>query len=322
MYIIKLFFYCIGYYFPIKGFVILCYHSIGDNFSIINLPTTAFQTQMQWLYNRQIRFLSPKEFRTCIQESRLPGEPSVMITFDDGYKDNLENAFPILQRLDLPAVIFLTTDYIGGRAQWISKKIFNRLPCDIGEHPERLGRGELNAIRSSDFVKKNVFYLTCMSDPELIKYLVEFKNVSTQPMLTWEDILYMKDKGVCFGSHTCSHPFLPELSETEIVSEITISKALIENRIGRKVEFFCYPYSILSDRVKQFLPDAGYKAGFVVDQTVCTNLDDPFAVHRVSVSRDMPDWEFRFIFSQGYVWYSNLRDLVKKRLGNFVSLNG
>lgn len=105
---------------------ILMYHKIRDlskdNPKFLTwVSPTQFKNQMEWLYQNKYTTIS---FDTLIEDMEIPSK-SIIITFDDGFKDNYTNAFPILKKYGFTATIFLTTDYIGRTNEWDKK--FNEL---------------------------------------------------------------------------------------------------------------------------------------------------------------------------------------------------
>ena len=91
------------------GVRILCYHRVFDEKKdYLNVPSANFQAQMEWLKREGYHTISLAEFFEGKGDSK-----SIMITFDDGYRDNYENAFPILKNLGFKAAIFCIADRIG-----------------------------------------------------------------------------------------------------------------------------------------------------------------------------------------------------------------
>ncbi len=84
---------------------ILTYHSVGDRPHPMNVTPENFEAQMRWLAG---------SFRVISVADALAGVKGVAITFDDGYRDNLVNAAPVLRRLDIPATVFVVTQRMGG----------------------------------------------------------------------------------------------------------------------------------------------------------------------------------------------------------------
>src|SRR5579872_3996890 len=109
---------------------ILAYHRIWDirdedgfpfDIELVSACIGEFQWQMEYVR----RNFDPITFATLLKildgEQSAPPKP-IIITFDDGFEDNFQNAFPILSALDVPATIFLSTGYIGGeRTFWYDR---------------------------------------------------------------------------------------------------------------------------------------------------------------------------------------------------------
>jgi peptidoglycan/xylan/chitin deacetylase (PgdA/CDA1 family) len=103
-----------------RGTAILMYHAIGrrrERPSRYVLPGSRFKRQLAWLKLRRYNVISLDEFVRTRIEHRLPPPRSVVLTFDDGYADNVELALPALERYGFPATVFLVSA-AGGRASW------------------------------------------------------------------------------------------------------------------------------------------------------------------------------------------------------------
>lgn len=180
----------------------------------------------------------------------------VAITFDDGFKDNYENAYPILKKYDVPATIFLTTGYIeDGTAPWFIKirYIFMKTPKTYFELS--LGNKTISLpmrTREEKFLASDraMAYLKGLPNEERISLLKrlceelgvnEFRELNNL-MLTWEQIKEMSANGISFGAHTVNHPVLSRVPLNIAEREIFESKRTIEEKIGRPVTTFAYPF--------------------------------------------------------------------------------
>ena len=95
-----------------EGGVILVYHSIADNQLFFTVSPAMFEQQMAWLKSAGFNVVSLNRLMELRANGHIPAK-TVAITFDDGYKDNLTNAFPVLKKYGFPATIFVTTSDLG-----------------------------------------------------------------------------------------------------------------------------------------------------------------------------------------------------------------
>lgn len=84
----------------------------------------------------------------------------------------------------------------------------------------------------------------------------------TYPLLTAEEILEMRERGISFHSHTRSHPRLPTLDDERLAEELAGSRAALRRLLGEEIEYFAYPFGQLDDRVEAAVRAAGYRAAF------------------------------------------------------------
>ncbi|MGC8653085.1 MAG: polysaccharide deacetylase family protein [Candidatus Kryptoniota bacterium] len=101
----------------------------------------------------------------------------------------------------------------------------------------------------------------------------------------WQ-ISQMAEYGIQFGSHGLSHRRLTVLNDSELYDEIAVSKQVIEKRVGRYINTFCYPYGDVDERVKKFVRDAGYEYGVATDTGPLAIHEDKYHVRRIAVFPD------------------------------------
>src|SRR5579884_3407378 len=93
---------------------VLTYHRINVGDAVFpGLDVDIFRAQMRWLSQR-CQLLRPQELASALRQGRST-KPRVLVTFDDGYRDFHDVAFPILSELRIPALVFLATSFIGSR---------------------------------------------------------------------------------------------------------------------------------------------------------------------------------------------------------------
>lgn len=225
------------YYLLRPGIRMLMYHRVDrlPAYDQLTVSPERFAEQIGYLASRY-RMLSLDQ---AVAELSGAGRvrPGVVVTFDDGYRDNLVHALPVLRRHRVPATIFVTTRF-----------------CDQDLNHPRYGAG------------------------------------SRHLHLTWEEVRELaSEPGITVGSHTVTHPFLSRLDAQAATREIAGSRELIAERLGRAVDFFCYPSGEFTVREEQLVAAAGYRAAVSVAPGVNRTGTPRFALRRTEVTdRDGP----------------------------------
>jgi peptidoglycan/xylan/chitin deacetylase (PgdA/CDA1 family) len=194
------------------------------------------------------------------------------ITFDDGYKDNYINAYPILKGYGVPATIYVVTKYINAKEllPW------DRLKYLIANIPERNISvptfGQPLDLSSFERKRKAFYrlndYLRWSSKEthdEVMGYLEgllpdkSFRQMHhRESILSWDEIAEMSKEGISFGSHTRTHPRLSTLQMEDVVKEVYGSKKEMEEAMGRKITSFAYPGGDHNKQIRQIVQSAGY----------------------------------------------------------------
>lgn len=114
------------------------------------------------------------------------------------------------------------------------------------------------------------------------KWCIEQGDV-TEPMMTVEQIREARKIGMEFGSHTITHPNLPECEDEHASAEIGASKKQIESMVGFPIDWFSYPYGYYGDRDRRLVEESGYLAGLSTRRIGNTERTDRFALGRLNV---------------------------------------
>lgn len=219
--------------------------------SFLEITPEFLENIILYYKNLNYNFLSLSEFYKLNKSSELPTK-FVIFTFDDGYKDNLNYAFPILSKHNIPFTIYITTDFADQKAKlwWyaLETKLLDSesLSFSFLNNDYFFEYKTINE-RNNTFEKIHQIIKTT-SDNNIDNLLSSIfsKKELTQPLenvLNWEDIIFLaKQQNVSIGAHTLSHRPLISLSKKESYREIKNSIDLIENKINKPVEHFALPY--------------------------------------------------------------------------------
>jgi len=278
---------------------ILQYHRVNNehDFLMDSVPIKVFARQMEML-RKFFNVLPLEELVERAGKSDIPAR-AIAITFDDGYRDNYQNAFPILKRLNLPATIFVTTGAIDSDAPLWHDTLFNafwrtqRKAISINgtEYPLNTVTEKRYAVdalrqylRSYPLENRNTLIHKITAQLE-----VPVQFCSNELYLSWDQIREMSHANITFGAHTVTHPILTQLSAREMTDEITISKTTLERQLGCPVRLFAYPNGGRGDfdeGVKRVLKEADFLCAVTIlwgTNNLCT---DPFELRRQSL------WDF------------------------------
>ena len=247
--------------------VILMYHRVVDietspYHGIVSVGH--FKEQMAYL-SRKTSPISLTNLRKAVQNNTIPSR-GVAVTFDDGYADNYQYAYPILEQFQLPATFFLTTGYIGrGREFWWDE--LERLLV----LPERLSkdisvmfggqRFQLDFARFEPeqriFLLRAVHGLLKICRPEIRESILTGlrKEIGVPEdgrdkyrAMTSDEIRQLSQSNLVeFGAHTITHPMLSVLSRAEQLSEIEGSIQVVGQLTGKPVSSFAYPFGTSQD---------------------------------------------------------------------------
>ncbi len=265
---------------------VLAYHRIADpngpGFDTfkpnVSATPAAFAAQMDFM-RRRFNIVSAGQVVAWLQgQQSLPARPA-LITFDDGYRDNLDHALPVLQQRNLPAVIFLATDYIGKSTPFFWDLIaycFYHTSQNEADLP-LAGRQTWYDEKSRTAVMSNwLAGLKRLPDEKkwtAVRQLPQALGLSVAGdafaglHLTWDQVRTMVATGIEMGAHTESHPILTRVSLEQARLEVTGSKARIEAEIERPVTAFAYPNGQPTDfspALQAMLQQVGIEAAFTL----------------------------------------------------------
>lgn len=293
-----------------RNLQILIYHRVndeGDRF-FPGIPTGVFAQQMEYLAS-QWNVLPLEEALERVKQRDVP-DNAIVVTFDDGYRDNFLGAFPILKRLSLPATIFLATGAIGTGVTLWHDRVFSafretHVPVLTGM-PSKRDQHDLQTIEqklaAQDKILRFIWSMGEHDRTRWIDQLVQQLQVSSHQdasrvMLTWDEIRLMHGQGVSFGAHTVTHPILSQLPLHRAVEELQQSKATIERELQTPVRTFAYPIGRREDYnedTQRLVRKAGYTCALTTVPGTNTDRADPYELRRATPwDEDIASFAFR-----------------------------
>lgn len=299
--------------------LVLGYHRVVENFELsarntmasMLISTQTLEQQLDWI-GKRYRFVSMDELaQHGVDQRNGNGKPIATVTFDDGYRDVYEHAFPLLQRKGIPFAVYVVTDLVGTdrlqlhdelfmllasvlrRDPGIRKEIWEAVAEDFtGGESVRVARLLLRVDGSGTPYKATRLMLHGLSAAEIRRAMdVLHREISLdkhqfEPFLSmdWDMLGSLVKGGVTVGSHTRSHVLLATASDSVIKEELEGSRRCLEQELGVPIRHFAYPDGSYKAETLPAVEAAGYV-------TACTASGQKIgALSRLALPRRML-WE-------------------------------
>ncbi len=256
---------------------VLTYHRVGEAAQdptlysgLVSATPAVFEGQMRYLA-AQYTVLSLPEVLECRRSGRELPPGAVLITFDDGYADMAEHAWPILRRRGLPAVLFVPTAFPDHpeRAFWWDRlhaaiECARRAPpleTPIGSLPLVTARQRRRAFRRLKQLVKSLPHARAMALVDA--WCRELGAPSSRnPVLGWEALRQLSREGLAICAHTRSHPLLDRISADEAHAEVAGSLADLRRELGEALPSFAYPDGHVAPGAVRALEAEGVELAF------------------------------------------------------------
>lgn len=218
------------------------------------------------------------------------GRRFVSFTFDDGYRDNLEHAYPLFKRRSLPLTLFVPTDYPDGRGElwWLVLEKIVRRANEI----ELCRNGELWQLPTATLAEKERAFeeiywwlrgldeATQRSVARVLadRYEIDIGAMTRDLIMSWDEIRGLAaDPLVTIGAHTKGHYAIAKLSPEKAREELEGSADRLEDELGMRPAHFSFPYGdVSSARPRDFA--IARELGF--ETAVTTRKGVLFPAHR------------------------------------------
>ena len=232
---------------------------------------------------------------------------SVLVTFDDGFRNNLTYAAPVLERLGIPALIHVTSGHIGQSGLLWTQELDERiiswrhatLPMPDGKADVALSGETGERWQVADRVRNICKRLASEDRLEYLDRLRQEPLATSEPwqqelysFLSWDEVRDLHGRGLSIGSHSANHPILTTLSPSALVSELGESKSRIETELGSPCPWLAYPNGgpgDFSPEVIAAADQAGYKVAFTLMDRINSRSPDPLAIDRICIPGELSE---------------------------------
>lgn len=289
---------------------ILCYHRIvadiaraeqGTEIGMVTSVET-FRRQME-IVREHYEVLSLDEAAAALRGERTTSRTAAVITFDDGYRDFYDLAWPVLRELGQPATVFLPTAFIGSgqlldhdrfylyvmKAR--SRGLSLRVPLvKAGLSAEKVAAlcAEVNPLR----VYSQLCYLPFALRERSLRCLDDFVGDQQEEvpngfsLLDWDMAREMASAGISFGAHTDNHVVLTHEELQTVEREILRSKQALEERLGEPALYFAYPTGRYNAAVRDAVARAGFEVAVTTERRINRRGDDLLALGRICLCEE------------------------------------
>ena len=234
-------------------------------------------------------------------------ERAVVVTFDDGFRNVLTTAAPVLQRLNIPATLFVTTDFVfEGKMLW-PDRLLSALALTGEARVEVEWANESHVFELGDDTRRieasRALLALCKSLPQaerlaLLERVIDRLGVEESRLRgAWDDqrpldpseLKKLPEAGIEVGSHTCSHPIVSRLEPREVKRELEESKRRIEAAVGRPCLDFAYPNGAPGDfnpQTHREVMEAGYRSAVTTIKRRVGRADRCFEIPRCTLTHN------------------------------------
>jgi peptidoglycan/xylan/chitin deacetylase (PgdA/CDA1 family) len=232
-----------------------------------------FEKCIRWLFENDYVFISSIQLVEIIQGRLAAPRGAVWISFDDGWKENIDNVVPVITKYDIPATFFISTEPVENSGLfWFSliKRFSSFFPGEYKDNAKKIW-----------MIKEN-------KRKEIVEDLVRkvSQSVNRQAMTIREVQELSRLPQVTIGSHTVHHVITYNCTPDEFEGEIMESKRILENWINKSVSHFSYPKGCFDGREYEILKNNGFVLAVTNEPRLISIDDDPYLIPRSCIMDD------------------------------------
>jgi peptidoglycan/xylan/chitin deacetylase (PgdA/CDA1 family) len=291
------------------GCVVLHYHRVGVHTDVFpHLDVANFRGQMAWLATN-CRLIAPEDFRERARSGEsTSNRPDVLVTFDDGYRDYFDHAYPILRQYGIRAMNFLCTRFVDDPSLlgWWDRLYLAvrstskpRVALPWAAEPFGLGgAGKTTFLAAAkDYIKRQPELEKEATTTEILRALdVDATSLGApRQTMTWDEVR-AAGEFTSYGGHTHNHVIVSRLDARPLEHEIRTCRDRIASETGTPVEMFAYPNGRaidFTDEAKVLLSRNGFQTAFTTIDGINGADTDWLAAHRIAGGSSVEDLAWR-----------------------------
>jgi peptidoglycan/xylan/chitin deacetylase (PgdA/CDA1 family) len=283
------------------------------------------------LIGKYYNFISMEEAVQMLSGAVPFREHCIVVTFDDGYRNNLTHAWPVLSKYNVPAIVFVSVGHVEQRkCFW-----FDRLDyavqqyvaaggkyCELGGERIKLDITNRTTLQAS--IKSVIFKIKELSGSDAEAMSVAEKTISELEaasgksltdiidedswcgVISWDGLREASKKGMSIGSHTVDHARVGLLGEEAARWQLNESKRMIEEKLHQSCDYFCYPNGSYTQETLHLVREAGYKAALTTREGGNQPGEDLYQLKRVHIPQGRTPQEALAVASGFSIKLSNL----------------
>lgn len=226
-----------------------------------------FNKSINWLNRNNFKFISTQELIDYLKGEHCIPRGSIWLSLDDGWKDNIQNVIPKIQKENIPIIIFITTGPVRHNSSFW---------WDFAEENRNLLQ------KNNNLEKKDLYFISEKNRRKIINSLLNIQGVKNKcNAMSIKDVSKIaSNPHISIGAHTVNHPILINCTNNEIEYEINMSKKHIEEWIKEKVKTFAYPNGCFNGREKTILKDLGFDLAATCENKIINKQVDIYKIPR------------------------------------------
>ncbi len=302
---------------------ILWYHGVCQNdfellkgYSERHIPKFIFEKHLSYLNRHGYTFATMSEYLKAIESKKLPKKMAVL-TFDDGFKNVVANAYPLLKKYKAKGCFYLVSSLVNSENfLWtdlvetvIREKPGDRFSFEFQGSVEEYGILTKKDRDAAMMIIKGK--LKSLSNEDRVSHMRQFERVFSGhapdefSFANWQDIRSLDPSILEIGSHTRTHPLCENLTrDDEFRYELDGSKQDLERELGRPVVHFNYPAGSYNTRVAQEVRSSGYQSAVTTNLGFSSARENLYEISRIGTSEDL--YFFKSSVSGSYFFFKNI----------------